>query len=217
MMEIGGKNILFDPFISPNPKASEIDVSTINPDYILISHGHGDHVADAVEIATRSKAQVIAAYEIAEWLKGQGVENVVPMNTGGSFNLGVCKIKAVKAVHSSSLPDGSYGGNPMGFVVSTDNFSLYYAGDTALTVEMGLLGKLFNLNWAVLPVGDHFTMGVEDALHAAEMVECNQVIGMHFDTFPPIEIDHQAAKNHFESNGHQLILPAIAQTIQLQK
>ncbi len=215
MVKIGGKNILFDPFISPNPKASAIDISTITPDVILISHGHGDHVADAVAIADASKAQVIAAYEITEWLQKQGIENCVPMNTGGSINLGFCTMKMVKAEHSSSLPDGTYGGNPVGFVITAQGKTFYYAGDTALTLDMKLIADEFDVDFAFLPVGDHFTMGVNDAAMAAQFVHTKKVIGMHFDTFPPIEINHSSATETFMNRGIELILPNINQTIEL--
>jgi L-ascorbate metabolism protein UlaG (beta-lactamase superfamily) len=214
MVEIGGKNILFDPFISPNPQASAIDISTINPDVILISHGHGDHIADAVAIGKQSEAQVIAAFEITEWLQANGLENCVPMNTGGVINLGFCEVKMVNAVHSSSLPDGSYGGNPVGFVITAKGKSFYYAGDTALHVDMKLIADEFNIDFAFLPIGDHFTMGIKDAALAAQFVHTAKVIGMHFDTFPPIEINHQYALETFENRSVQLVLPKINQKLE---
>ncbi|MDC0105966.1 metal-dependent hydrolase, partial [Bacteroidia bacterium] len=138
-LQLSGKNILFDPFITPNPKADMVDVSTIKPDVICISHGHGDHVADVVKIAKQSNAQVIGAYEVTEWLSKKGIDNSIPMNTGGTVNLGFCKIKMVKAEHSSSFPDGTYAGQAVGFVISNEDYSLYYAGDTALTLDMQLI------------------------------------------------------------------------------
>ena len=215
MINIGGKNILFDPFITPNPKASSIDISTIMPDVIAISHGHGDHVADVESIAKQSGATIISVYEITEWLQNKGVENLIPMNTGGNIDLGTCKIKVVNAIHSSSLPDGTYGGNPVGFVVQSNTSCFYYAGDTALSVDMKLISEQFNLDFAILPIGDHFTMGVDDAIKAAQFVNCKQVIGMHFDTFPPIEINHAAATQAFADKNIKLILPEINQTIEL--
>lgn len=214
-VQISGKNILFDPFISPNPKAQDVDISQINPDFILVSHGHGDHIADCVAIAIQSKAQVVSSFEITEWLTKQGLENVVPMNTGGVYDLGIAKIKLVRAEHSSSLPDGSYGGNPMGFVVESKEVSFYYAGDTALTYDMKLIPEWSELDFCFLPIGDHFTMGIEDAVIAAEWVRCTQVIGMHFDTFPPIEINHDKAKKYFSDRQKELILPTINQTLEL--
>lgn len=214
MVIVGGKNILFDPFITPNPKASEIDVESLSPDVIIISHGHGDHIADAEAIAKRSKALVISSFEITEWLSTKGVENTIPMNTGGEFDLGSCKIKLVKAEHSSSLPDGAYGGNPLGIVVWNNDVCFYYAGDTSLTLDMKLIPMKFNLDFCFLPVGDHFTMGFEDAAMAANMVKCNNVIGMHFDTFPPIEIDHDQAIQTFAKENIKLTLPTINQILE---
>ncbi|MEY2924490.1 MAG: hypothetical protein RLZZ337_1038 [Bacteroidota bacterium] len=214
MVQTEGKSILFDPFISPNPLAEAIDVSTIIPDFIFISHGHGDHIADAVQIAKQSKAQVIATYEVCEWLKNQGIENFIPMNTGGSIDLSFFKVKLVYASHSSSMPDGTYGGNPVGFVFKTPSHQFYYAGDTALTYEMKLIKEEFKLDFAFLPIGDHFTMGVKDALKAAEFVGCNTVVGMHFDTFPPIQINHKEAVSLFSSAGRKLIIPEINNTLE---
>jgi L-ascorbate metabolism protein UlaG (beta-lactamase superfamily) len=215
LVQLGGKNILFDPFITPNPKASMVDVSTIKPDVILITHGHGDHIADAEAIAKQSNAQVIAAYEVTEWLSQKGVLNCLPMNTGGTINLGFCKIKMVKAEHSSSFPDGSYAGNAVGFIVQDAESCFYYAGDTSLTLDMQLIPIEFKLDFAFLPIGDNFTMGVDDAIKAAKLVDCKKVIGMHFDTFPPIEINHKEALGAFENEDLILTLPIINQTIQL--
>jgi L-ascorbate metabolism protein UlaG (beta-lactamase superfamily) len=212
-VQISGKNILFDPFISPNPK--DVDIKQINPDFILVSHGHGDHIADCVAIAEQSKAQVVSTFEITEWLSKQGLENLVPMNTGGSYDLGVAKIKLVRAEHSSSLPDGSYGGNPVGFLVESKEGNFYYAGDTALTLDMKLIPDWIKLDFSILPVGDHFTMGIEDAATAAQWVQSKKIIGMHFDTFPPIEINHDQAKQYFSDKQLELFLPTINQTLEL--
>lgn len=182
---------------------------------MLITHGHGDHIADAVSIAQQSSCSVVAAYEVTEWMNKQGVENCLPMNTGGSMNLGFCTVKMVKAEHSNSFPDGSYAGNAIGFVVKSKDTTFYYAGDTALTLDMQLIPLSFSLDFAFLPVGDNFTMGVDDACQAAKMVKCKNIIGMHFDTFPPIEVDHTLAKNTFAHHELNLTLPIINQTIEL--
>lgn len=192
-----------------------VDVSTIQPDVMLISHGHGDHVADAAAIAKQSNCSVVAAYEVTEWMSAQGVENCFPMNTGGIINLGFCSVKMVRAEHSSSFPDGSYAGNAVGFIVQNEDTCFYYAGDTALTLDMQLIPVTFELDFAFLPIGDNFTMGVDDACKAAKLVNVNEVIGMHFDTFPPIEIDHKLAKKTFKENNIHLTLPIINQTIEL--
>ncbi len=214
-VETGGATLLFDPFIRPNSLASAVDVASIRADYILISHGHFDHVADAVELAKQTGATVISNFEIYTWLGHQGVEKVHPMNHGGSFQFHFGRVKFVNAIHSSVLPDGTYGGNPGGFVVQNAEGSFYYAGDTALTLDMKLIAEEFDLSFAVLPIGDNFTMGANDAGRASKLLKCQTVVGVHYDTFPPIKIDHEAAKSTVASHGATLHLPAIGQTITL--
>jgi L-ascorbate metabolism protein UlaG (beta-lactamase superfamily) len=212
-IEVNGKHLLFDPYISPNPLAKSIDVSKIPADYILVSHGHSDHVADAVEIAKRTKAQVISGYEVMLWLNKQGVENVHPMNTGGKAKFDFGNVKCVKAEHSSTMPDGSNGGNPMGFVVESSEGNFYYAGDTALTYDMKLIGDYRHIDFAFLPIGDNFTMGVDNAIIATDFINCKDIIGMHYDTFPPIVINKAEAIKKFEHAGRKLTLMEIGKTI----
>ena len=140
-VQAGGKNLLFDPFISPNPLASKIDMKTVAAGFILVSHGHGDHVADVVEIANRTGATVIAPFEVGTWFEGKGVKNVQSMNHGGAAKTAFGRVKLTSAIHSSSMPDGSYGGNPCGFVVESADGNFYYSGDTALTLDMKLVGE----------------------------------------------------------------------------
>lgn len=211
-VEIAGKKLLFDPFISGNPLAKHIDVNTIEADYILVSHGHGDHIADLMAIAKRTKAVVISNAEITDWVTNQGYSNVHPMNFG-SRNFDFGKVHYVPAQHSSGLPDGSYGGNPGGFVVKTDNFSFYYSGDTCLSIEMQLIPHYASLDIAILPVGGNFTMDAADAIVAADFIKCDKIIGVHFDTFGYIVIDKEAAKASFEQAGKSLILPEIGETL----
>lgn len=212
-VEIKGKHILFDPFISPNEMAKQIDANTVKADYILISHGHEDHIADAVSIAKRTGAKVICNWEISVWLGNQGVENIHPMNIGGKVKLDFGDVKCVNAVHSSSLPDGSNGGNPMGFVVESSEGNFYYAGDTALTYDMKLIGEYRSIDFAFLPIGDNFTMGVDNAIIASEFINCKKIIGMHYDTFGYIKIDKEAAVTKFNHSGKQLTLMYIGETI----
>lgn len=201
-----GKTLLFDPFITPNPLAAAIDVNKLAADYILVSHGHQDHIADAVSIARRTGAMVIANFEVASWLNAKGAPKTHPMNHGGAIKLDVGRVKFVNAVHSSTMPDGASGGHPGGFVVETADGNFYYSGDTALTMDMKLIGESTKLDFAALCVGDNFTMGPEDAVKAAGFVGCDQVLGVHFDTFPLIKIDSVAAKAAFRAAGKQLHL-----------
>jgi L-ascorbate metabolism protein UlaG (beta-lactamase superfamily) len=215
LVEIAGMRLLFDPFITPNPLAAGVDTASIEADTILISHGHADHVADAVALAGQTGATVLANWEIAEWLGKQGVSDVKPMNHGGSAALSGGRAKMVHAIHSSSLPDGTFGGNPAGFVIETSSGSFYYAGDTALTLDMKLVGEEFDLDFAVLPIGDTFTMGADDAVKAAKLCGAKTVVGVHYNTFPPIQIDTDAAKAVFEGHEVLLLLPEIGGTIDL--
>jgi L-ascorbate metabolism protein UlaG (beta-lactamase superfamily) len=215
LIESGGFRLLFDPFITPNPLAASVDVAKIQTDVIFISHGHADHIADAVAIARQTGAKVVANWEIADWLGRQGISNAQPMNYGGTVALSCGKAKMVNAIHSSSLPDGSYGGNPAGFVVETAEASFYYAGDTALTLDMNLIAEEFALRFAVLPIGDTFTMGTADAIKAAKLCGAKKVVGVHYNTFPPIQIDTTAAQAAFAKEGLELLLPAIGSTIEI--
>jgi len=169
-------------------------------------------MADALTIAKRTGALIITNFEVAEWLGKQGAPKVHPMNPGGSMKLDVCRVKFVNAIHSSSFPDGSYGGNAGGFVVESDEGNFYYSGDTALTLDMKLIGESTKLKWAALCVGDNFTMGPEDAIRAAEFVNCNEVLGVHYDTFPPIKIDHKATIEKFAAKGKKLHLMKAGET-----
>jgi L-ascorbate metabolism protein UlaG (beta-lactamase superfamily) len=214
-VEVNGKKILFDPFITPNELASQIDIEKIECDYIAISHGHSDHMADAVAIAKRTKATVICAYEVSGWLGKHGLKNFRPMNTGGKWTTDFGTIKCVVAHHSSVMPDGAYGANPIGFVVTSTDGDFYYSGDTALTLDMQLIPRWAKLKFAVLPIGDNFTMDAEDAIAAAEFVQCKKVVGVHYDTFGYIVIDKDAAKKKFADKGIELVLMGIGETIEL--
>lgn len=213
MIETMGKKLLFDPFITPNEAASHIDISTLQPDFIILSHGHGDHVADVEAIYKQSEATIISNYEVVNWFGAQGCERGHPMNPGGSWTFDFGQLKMVNAVHSSSMPDGSYGGQPVGIIINNDEGAFYYAGDTALTKDMELIGEEFDLNFAILPIGDNFTMGVADAMKAAKMIECNDIVGVHYDTFPYVAIDHDQALQIAEANQVKLILPQIGDSI----
>ncbi len=213
---VNNRRLLFDPFITYNDLAKGIvDPEQVEADYILISHGHADHTADAVAIAKRTGARLICSWEIHEWLNKQGVSNTHPMNTGGKWDFGDFTVKCVVAQHSSSLPDGSYGGNPMGFIVMAPEGAFYYSGDTALTLDMQLIPRWAKLNFAVLPIGDNFTMDAVDAAECARMIDCKQIIGVHYDTFGFIRINAEKAKKAFTDTGSQLHLLPVGGAINL--
>ena len=212
LVETMGKKILFDPFITPNGLAKNIKIEDLKVDFVLISHGHMDHVADAEAIARQSDATVIANYEIYEWFGKKDIKGY-PLNHGGKASFDFGTVKCVNAIHSSVLPDGTYGGNPVGFVIWNEEGCFYFAGDTALTMDMKLIPMLCpKLDFAILPVGDNFTMGIEEAVIAADFIECDRIIGCHFDTFGFIKIDHQAAKDAFSAKNKELVLLEIEET-----
>lgn len=215
-IEVSNKTLLFDPFIKENPIAKNIDLKKIKADYILLSHGHGDHVDDAIELARQTNAMVIANYEIINWVMNHGITKTHSMNIGGHWMFDFGKVKCVNAVHSSSLPDGTYGGNPMGFLIEASAANFYYAGDTALHYDMKLIGDYKKIDFAFLPMGNNFTMGVDNAVIASDFIKCDHIIGMHYDSFDKIKIDHAEAKKKFERAGKELMLLNIGETINLR-
>ena len=215
-LEIEGKHIVVDPFISGNELASHIDIDALKADYILLTHGHQDHVLDVEQIAKKNpSALIVSNYEIVSWLGEKGF-NGHPLNHGGKKVFDFGTVKYVNAIHSSVLPDGTYGGNPGGFVIWNANKCIYIAGDTALTQDMKLIPDTCpKVDLAILPIGDNFTMGYEDAVLAADFVQCNKVLGCHYDTFPPIALDKEAARQHFTAKEKELLLLEIGETVTL--
>lgn len=208
-VEVAGKTLLFDPFISPNPLAASVDYANLRPDYILLTHGHFDHVADAEAIARLSGATMIGNYEVLQWFGGKGIEKIQPMNSGGSLNFDFGRVTFTTAIHSSSMPDGTYGGQPGGFRIETSEGAFYHSGDTALTRDIELIAAAGPLKFAALCIGDCFTMGISEAVTAAGWLGCGEIVGLHYDTFPPIVIDHAAAKKEFANAGKSLHLMEI--------
>ena len=207
-------HILVDPFITANPKASHIILDDLKADYILLTHAHQDHILDAEVIAKRTGATIVSNFEIVSHYQKMGL-NGHPMNHGGSWEFDFGTVKYVNAIHTSSFPDGSYGGQPGGFIIKGEYKTIYIAGDTALTFDMKLIPLQFNLDLAVLPIGDNFTMGVEDALIASDFLECDKILGYHFDTFGYIEIDHQKAIQTFSKKDKDLMLLKIGESLTL--
>lgn len=214
-VEIRGITILFDPFISGNELATAVGLDTLPADYIVISHGHFDHILDAAAVARRTQATVIANFEITTWFGHQGITNVHTLNPGGKSRFDFGLVRCFLAQHSSSFPDGSYAGVACGFAVASEEGNFYYSGDTGLSLDMQLVSQSMELDYAVLPVGDHLTMGVEEAIQAARLLETGKVIGVHFDTFPQIVIDHQNAIELFRASGVDLLLLDIGEVIEI--
>jgi hypothetical protein len=210
-----GKSMLFDPFIRGNELAKDVDISKIYPDYIFITHAHSDHTADAVEIAKQSNATIVGMFEVCSYLQNQGAPKIHPMNIGGSWVFEEIEIKMTPAIHSSSFQDGTYGGVAGGFTLKTKEHHIYYAGDTALFSDMSLIGKKHTLDLAILPIGGNFTMDYNDAMEAAKLLNVNKVIGVHYDTFGLIKINHDDAINAFKAEKIELNLMTIGSTIKL--
>lgn len=208
--------VLFDPFISPNPKAKHITIQELKPDYIFLSHCHGDHVADMAAIQKNSDAEVVCVVETGAWVERQGIDadRITAMNFGGTIQTSFGTAKMVYALHTNATPEGDYAGVPAGYVLNFEDKNIYFAGDTALTVEMQLLADA-QLDWAFLPIGGFFTMDIEDAIKAAKMISCKNIIGIHYNTFPPIAIDEADAILRFKEAGLNLRLLNIGESIEL--
>lgn len=210
-----GKNILSDPFYNFQKEQSGFDISSQTIDYILITHAHGDHIADVQEVISHHpNATIIAQPEVCGYFAHP---HCIDLNIGGSTNIDELKISMVQASHTSSFPDGSYGGVPSGYIFRFDDITIYFSGDTGVISEMALFPKLFgNIHLAILPVGGHYTMDTEQASFAAsELLNTPKVIGCHFDTFPPISINHEEAKNHFSQRNVELVLPQLGEKFEI--
>ena len=214
-IKTGEHTILLDPFLTDNPQAT-VTADSLTADTILITHGHFDHVSDAASIANRTGAVIIAPVETASWFEStQDVKNTVGMNLGGGLEMPWGHLRMTIAHHSSSLPDGSYGGNPSGYVLTLPAGTVYFAGDTALFMDMQLIGRQ-GIDLAVLPIGDHFTMGPADALEAVKMIQPQRVLPAHYDTWPPITQDAQAWCEQVNSDTDTTaILLQVGETVDL--
>jgi len=213
-IEVGGKHIIVDPYITANELSKHIDIMQLKADYILLTHAHGDHILDAEAIAKNTGAVIVSNAEITSYFEKKG-HNVHPMNHGGSWNFDFGKVKYVVGHHSSSFPDGSYGGNPGGFVIEGEHKNIYIAGDTSVTFDMKLIPMRTKLDLAILPLGNNFTMDVEDAIIASDFLECDKILGYHYDTFGYIKIDKEDAIKKFFNKGKDLMLLEIGGSIEL--
>ncbi|UMB60602.1 metal-dependent hydrolase [Lutibacter sp. A80] len=214
-IETKDKTLLVDPFITGNELAKEIDINKLQADYILVTHAHQDHILDVEAIAKRTGAKVISNFEIVSYFEAKGIQGH-PMNHGGKWTFDFGTVYYTNAIHSSSFPDGTYGGQPGGFVIETQNHRLYISGDTALTYDMKLIpDTIGELDLAILPVGDNFTMGIKEAIKASSFLNCSKVLGVHFDTFGYIKIDHKEAFEKFAKAKKELYLLPIGGNLKI--
>lgn len=179
--------VIIDPFLRGNPHV-KVNPNEIITNAILVSHAHADHLGDAVEISQKNKAPIIGVYELVQYCNGKGATGHA-MNIGGSYRFDFGEVTLVPAFHSSGCPDGSYGGSPCGFIVRMDNRTIYHAGDTGLSLELKLIGEMNNIDVAILPIGDNYTMGPADAAKAVEFLNPKLAIPMHYNTLPEIQQD----------------------------
>jgi len=214
LIEAPGATLLTDPFLTGNPLAP-VQANAVQADYILVSHGHADHLGDTVAIAKRTGATVISNFEIQNWLLAQGVENVHAQHVGGGFDYPWGRVKLTIAHHGSALPDGSYGGNPVGFLFTIAGQKIYHACDTGLFYDMKLIGEE-GIDLAILPIGDNFTMGPDDALRAVKLIQPRQVIPIHYNTFEIIQQDAHAWARRVESEtSSRVVVMSPGQTLRL--
>lgn len=214
LIEAKNATLLIDPFLTGNPTAA-VRAEQLAPDYILLTHGHGDHVGDTVAMAKRTGATVVANFEICNWLVRQGVQNTHAQHIGGGFDYPWGRLQLTLALHGSGLPDGSYGGNPCGLRLTIDGKVVYHAGDTGLFSDMTLIGE-GGIDLAILPIGDNFTMGPADALRAVQFLTPRQVIPIHYNTFPVIRQDAKAwALRVKEATGSQVVVLAPGEALVL--
>ncbi|GIV60979.1 metal-dependent hydrolase [Rhodocaloribacter litoris] len=204
-IETGDTTILVDPFLTGNPHTEGVvQAGDLNPDVILLTHAHGDHWGDTPDIARRTGAQVVANFEITQYLQKQhGHENVLPMNTGGSWTFAWGRVTQTYARHSSSFPDGTYGGNPNGYLLHIEGKCVYALGDTCPFAEMAWIGEDHTVDVALMPIGDCFTMGPEDSIRAARLIRPGLVIPIHYGTFPLIEVDVEAWARRMRTAGFE--------------
>lgn len=214
LLETGGSALLFDPFLSQNPLAKTVDWKAIKPDFVLVSHAHYDHILDAEFFLKEHKSTLISNFEIGNWMLKKGEYQVIKMNLGARIQCPFGEVRMTASYHSSTLPDGSPGGNPGGFVIESQGSRLYFAGDTGLGPYLDFVGQHWSPDVALLPISGRVTLDAEDAVLAAQLLKCQHVVGMHFDAFPELSIDKDKTKAIFDQAKIQLSLLNVGQTIQ---
>ncbi len=208
-----GKVILIDPFLTGNPTAP-VTADTVDADFIILTHAHGDHIGDAFDIAKRCESLIIAVNELADYANSNGLK-AHNMHIGGSYNFEFGKVKFTIAHHGSMTPDGQYGGEPAGVLVTADGKTIYHTGDTGLFYDMKLIGEMAHIDYMLLPIGDNFTMGITDAVKAVELANPDVAIPMHYNTFPVINADPEEFKNKVEAVGMKSMVLKYGQEINL--
>ena len=208
-----GKTILIDPFLDNNPN-SPVKSKDVCSDYIILTHAHGDHIGDSFSIAQRCSSTFICVNELANYCAAKGFK-AHNMHIGGGYNFGFGRVKFTIAHHGSQTPDGQYAGEPAGVILSIDGKNLYHTGDTGLFYDMKLIGEMNRIDFMLLPIGDNFTMGIEDAVKAAELVNPETVIPMHYNTFPQIKADPEEFKKKVEAKGIKCIVMDYGEEIEL--
>ncbi len=208
-----GKVILIDPYLDDNP-TSPVKSDEVNADFIVLTHAHGDHIGDAFKIAERTKALIISVNELADYVASKGFK-AHNMHIGGAHNFEFGRVKLTIAHHGSITPDGHYGGEPAGVVLSIDGKNIYHTGDTGLFLDMKLIGELNPIDYMLVPIGDNFTMGIDDAVKAVEFVNPKVAIPMHYDTFPVIKADPNEFKKKVEALGKKALVMEYGQEIEL--
>lgn len=206
-------SILIDPFISGNPTAITKS-EELKCDYVILTHGHGDHISDAITLAEKNNATIITSFEIANYAAAKGI-NSHPLGIGGGYNFPFGRVKLTIAHHSSSFPDGSYAGNPAGVLLTIDGKTIYHAGDTGLFYDMKLIGEMNKIDLAFLPIGDNFTMGIDDAVKAAEFINAGIVVPIHYNTFDIIKANPEDFKRKAESIGKKCRIINIGESVEI--